>query len=73
MKKTLAEWEKLNNCIVPGVNPRKKFTKQEFNDIPRGEKVGVYHAQRIEFLQANRYKVTRQNMIKDLSTRGTNG
>lgn len=69
--KTLAEWEKEKGFIVTGdVDPNKKITEAEVDDIEMGKKHWVNHADRVKFLKENNYEVTRENMIADLSARG---
>lgn len=62
-KKTIKDWEQEKGVIVRGAQPLTKLTEQEFNDIPDGEKTGVNHKDRIQFLKDNGYEVTRENMI----------
>lgn len=67
--KTIGEFEKQKNCILIGADPKKKVTEEEFDSYP-AQKWGVMHDDRIEFLKANRYEVTRQNMVDpNLSSR----
>lgn len=62
-KKTIKDWELEKGFIVRGAQPMTKLTEQEFDDIPAGEKVGVNHKDRVQFLKDNGYEVTRENMI----------
>jgi hypothetical protein len=62
--KTLQEWEELHNCQIKNEDDgSKKLTEDEFQDIPRSQRHGVIHKDRIEFLQDNGFEVNRENMI----------
>lgn len=67
--KTLEEWEKEKGMMVINGDPTKKMTEEHFASIDMGDKHGVDHVNRIKFLQANGYKVTRDNMMADLSAK----
>jgi hypothetical protein len=68
--KTIGELEKQRGVILVGANPNQKMSQEQFDAIDIKDKVGVDHKARVAFLEANGYKVTRENMINpDLSVK----
>lgn len=76
-KKDLLTWEKEFGVIIQNVDQKKlseKVTQDEFSALLSDVVyVGVNHEHRKEFLEANGYEVTRENMSNpDLSAKPKN-
>ena len=65
--KTIEQWEKEKGLIViDDIDPKQELSEAEFNkrySFLGSNTVGVNHEDRIQFLEANGYEVTRENMI----------
>jgi len=64
--KTIKELEIAYGVVVKDikVDPNTNITVEEFEElILTGKTVGVNHEDRVNFLQDNGYKVTRENLI----------
>lgn len=63
--KTIGEFEKEQGKLLRGdVDPTQEISMSEFTTLSQTNGfTGVDHAKRIEFLEANGYEVTRENMV----------
>lgn len=62
-KDTVEYWEKKTGCVIISRKPTDSMTEQEFLDLKMHERIGVDHENRVKFLKANGYAVTRENMV----------
>lgn len=63
IKRKLSEWEKEKGFVAISLDPNKVMSEEEVNEVSRGDVRGVNHKDRVEFLTANGYKITRENLI----------
>lgn len=61
--KTIGDFEKEQGMIVLGEDPTTIITRADFDALPQYKKIGVNHEDRVAFLEANGYEVTRENMV----------
>ena len=75
VSKKFSEWEKevgLFAVDVKQFNPKDEYTKEEFMTLYAENTaafVGVSYDDRVQFLEDNGYKVTRENLLADLSVK----
>lgn len=75
MRKTFEEWEKDRGLFAKDLGQfksSKEMTQDEFLQLfyaNSGSFVGVNYKDRVKFLEANGYEVSRENLIADLSAK----
>lgn len=62
--RTMAEWEEELQTMFVDFDPKQKISRQDAHDLRmQGKAVDVFIKDRKEFLEANGYEVTRENMM----------